>query len=237
LVSGSGTFYNRYLGCFGQSNKLLESFQGIDNYLINVDKELCSINCPCYFSNPVAYSANITVAPYYTQWTKTFNQNTGINVNVNTNINTGVVGSGYATKFQECNTNVQSQVYTNYKAASQNTKYTIKDTKLFMDYYGRIEKQWKCSGFCTTMYYNPSTMTNMVMWKYAFYGIENGPPFHLGCMNELAKTLPQALIAFGIVALIAALFITWCVILAFSLCYTQRNERGSGGEKKGPSQQ
>lgn len=154
LVGGSVTKVNAYIGCNSSYSGLLAAWQTVDSYLTQVDSTLCSSSCPCYFSNPVPYVTNTTIAPYYAQWTTT-----------------GVAGTG-ATKFQDCSTVAQQTAYNTYSSSNtgNSSDYLVKQDT-FASYFKVLEQRFNCTGFCTTSYTNQYTGSKMVMYKYLFSDI------------------------------------------------------------------
>ncbi len=146
LVAGSTGKLSSLVGCNTAYSGILSVWNSVDNYLVQVDQQFCSPNCPCAFTNTTGYTSNSTIAPYYNQWTQSPNG---------------------ATSFSNCSSTVQNTAMTQYSAQSNST--TINST-LFASSFGNIETFFKCAGLCTTSYTTPNG-TNMVMYKYMFSNI------------------------------------------------------------------
>lgn len=184
LVAGSVGWVNTYFGCNGKFDGVLGIWQGIDGYLQQVDMALCSPVCPCLFVNTTGFVNNETVAPYYNNWSK------------------AAVAPGNVA-FQNCSAQVQNAVYTN--AARSDALFDPDKTfnaPAFMDYMGRVENEFRCSGWCNVTYYNPSLQTTVPMFKYLFTDVNRGPPVFMGCLNSLINWLPAYLKAFGSVTMV-----------------------------------
>jgi hypothetical protein len=161
----------------------MQTWRGIDTYLQRVDQALCSQACPCYFNNITGFVNNATVSPYFNQWTKT---------NVPSN-----------TAFQNCSSQVQVGVY---QGAQANDAYFDPNNEFnsnnFFNYMSDAETDFQCSGWCNVTYLNTNTNTQMVMFKYLFTDVNNGPPQRLGCLNSVIEWLPPYLMAYGSVTMV-----------------------------------
>jgi hypothetical protein len=146
LVGGNIGKLDEFVGCSSKYKGVLDSWNFIDQYLIEVDTSFCSDACPCYFESPAEYATNSTVYPYYAQWTK---------------------GPKYsATSFLDCTLTVQENTLTRYQnEVEEADKFSADD---FAKYWEILEKKFECSGWCKTSYVNADTQTQMTMYKYMF---------------------------------------------------------------------
>jgi hypothetical protein len=155
LVGGSVGKIEEYLGCNSKYTGVLDAWKYIDTYLIKVDSNFCTADCPGYFSNPLAYTSNTNAAVYYNLWTKSLDQ-------------TG------ATHFQNCTAAVQQNAVNQFVTARNNAEET-KGFKadVFADYWAYIENEFECSGWCTTTYERTvaGVPTTFGMYKYLFSGL------------------------------------------------------------------
>ena len=125
----------------------------MDAYLINVDQQLCSPECPCFINNRSAFTNSPQAAPYFNQWTLT-DQSYG------------------AVAFQNCTTTVRTSAYSN--AIVMDPEFDPKgsfDQVKFAEYMARIENNFECSGWCRTNYINRVTGQEMFISKYLFTNI------------------------------------------------------------------
>ncbi len=142
---------NPIIGCNPSYKGILSAWNSIDNYLIEVDSTLCSNTCPCNFDKITSmnYIRNIQAVPYYNLWWKSFSSSGAQNIN-------------------GCTIAIKNQIYGSYLTYNN---FTF-NQDLFTEYYSRIEQTFNCTGFCTTLYYNQNTGTNMKMYKYLFSDIQ-----------------------------------------------------------------
>lgn len=149
LVGGNRGDLDSYIGCNAKYVGVLDAWNDIDEYLIEVDTSFCSPDCPCYFDSPAEYATNTTVYPYYSQWTK---------------------GSfGAATAFQNCTLTVQDNTLARYEELVEEPGKFSADE--FAKYWQILETKFKCSGWCKTSYMNKNTQAEMTMYKYLFSDI------------------------------------------------------------------
>ena len=116
-------------------------------------------------------------------------------------------------KFQDCNPLIKEEARNRYLEHPKAAKYPI-DTKKFQKYYKKLEKRFKCTGWCKTAYKDPYTLDNRYIVKYLFSDIRNGLPHHIGCMNKISSWLPHYVMTIGIFMLIASFFETICLLIS-----------------------
>jgi hypothetical protein len=180
IVAASHGWVNTYLGCNGKFTGVMETWRGIDSYLQRVDQSLCSNFCPCYISNITDFVNNATIAPFYSQWTKSPSPALGV------------------VSFPNCSQAVQNNVLANARASDSyfDPSGDFKQDR-FYDYMANVETDFECSGWCNVTYQNTQTGNTMVMFKYMFTDINRGVPKRLGCLNSVIEWLPPYLNAFG----------------------------------------
>ena len=200
FISTKTRYFNEYLGCNGDYRGMYSIWNSVDNYLYSVDSLLCSPECPCYFNEKTAnhFASNSTTAPYYNMWDTRESYE-------------------YATKFQHCLPKVQGLAKAEYSVSNAYFNHTF-DTKKFNDYYAKIEKYFKCTGFCGTTYYNGKTQTNQKIVKYLFSDIDKyGIPEHFGCLPLLFQWLRKTLNAFAAVCCFLFVILLLLILIAILL--------------------
>ncbi len=205
LVAGGPGWRSIYEGCQMKYNGVLGQFHNIDTYLQEVDKNMCSPQCPCFISNSSGFSGNSTVTPFYNLWTKTTNPK-------------GAVA------FQNCTNELQSFTYKEAMRRDKNfdPEGTF-DVIKFQDYFARLENDFGCTGWCDVEYFNPNYNQNVFMAKYLFTDINRGPPVHFGCLNKLMEWLIPMLQAFGAIMII--LVATQIGLVTLGLCQAWAREK------------
>jgi hypothetical protein len=124
----------------------------MDTYLINVDRALCSVDCPCRITNRPAFELNPNATSAFATWT----------------LSDQVFA---ATAFQNCSAAVQSNVLT---ATVQQNPYFPADKFNpfeFANYMSRIEREFNCAGWCNIIYLTPSASVPITFSKYLFSDI------------------------------------------------------------------
>ena len=119
---------------------------------------------------------------------------------------------GENSKFQDCE-NLLDEARNRYLEHPKAAKYPI-DTEKFQKYFKKLEKRFKCTGWCKTAYKDPYTLDNRYIVKYLFSDIRNGLPHHIGCMNKISSWLPHYVMTIGIFMLIASFFETICLLIS-----------------------
>lgn len=191
-----------YLSCNTKWKDLLLAYQGMDTYVHHIDQNFCSKECPCYMNDKsrLNYASNSTLVTYYNQWNKT------------TNISD-------AHSFQNCSKSVKSLTYS--QTTAENTNFSnnknFNDVSFF-SYMANLEKNYKCMGFCNVTYYNTNTNSNVLISKYLFTDINNGPGDNFGCFGVFLKDLPNYLHVFGSIAIAVCGFQILILIFTFCLC-------------------
>jgi len=209
IVAGETGFLNVNFGCNAKITGILDSWNNMDTYLQNVDKSLCSSACPCSISNTGNYTQNSTVAPFFANYVSFPN------------------GNGVA-NFQGCPGAVQNNALTQTNLQNPNFDPTGTnfDPVSFQTYMARVETQFSCTGWCTNAYVNNGK--TVVMFKYLFTDVNNGPALYSGCLSQVLDWLPGYLLAFGSVAMVLAGF--QIVVLA-TLCCLGTSRRDEGGHQ------
>jgi hypothetical protein len=124
-----------YLGCNAQFTGILEVWKGMDTYIVETNKLLCSDLCPCNLKDKNIYMNNNQLPPDLSNWTisnQIFN----------------------AINFQTCDRDVREMAFKNAVATSP-VFASIKDfnPQRFYEFMARIEYQFQCSGWCQKSYY------------------------------------------------------------------------------------
>jgi len=203
IVAGSTNLINPYFGCNAKMNGIMEIWRGMDSYLINADRYLCSSACPCYITNAGMFTNNSTVLPFYNNWVKTTNP-------------------GGAVRFQDCPTNVKLAVY---NAALADPFFNPQGDFVadkFWGYMAKWEEDFQCAGFCANNYLIPGTLNRQFIYKYMFTDINRGVPMYSGCVGRVLDWLPPLLLAFGAVGIVLAFFQLLALLAALALCKAKR---------------
>ena len=190
-------YLNDYIGCNSKYKAILSNWKSVDIYLQSIDEQFCSENCQCSANRTLIekFSYNQIYAPYL--YYLNFVNNTAA-----------------PHKFQDCPNDAKELAYNNYKVRNHYYKHKINQKK-FQKYYKNLEKFFKCTGFCSTTYFNEYTGTTMKMFRYLFTDISNGIPEHIGCLNPLLNWLNKNINAFGSLSLI--LLIILILLLFFAI--------------------
>jgi hypothetical protein len=165
----------------------MDIWRGMDTYLINADRNLCSAACPCYINNPGVFTQNSTVAPFYNNWATT-NNNLG------------------ATRFQDCPLSVKLATYNAALADPAFNPTGNFVAERFWNYMAKTEDRFTCTGYCVNNYVNPINNQRQFMFKYLFSNINRGIPLYSGCIDVVLNWLPRYLLAFGAVGLALSFF-------------------------------
>jgi hypothetical protein len=131
---------------------MLDTFRHMDTYLINVDRSLCSPDCPCKIENKGIFQQNPNTTAAFSTWTMT----------------SQVFG---ATSFQNCSSAVQANTLS--ASIAQNPLFPS-DTfqpQNFHDYMSRIEREFNCVGWCNVVYLTPASTSPITLSKYLFTDI------------------------------------------------------------------
>lgn len=199
IVAGSTGFINALFGCNAPINGIMSIWRGMDNYLVNVDQNLCSPACPCFISNTGAFTTNQFAAPFFNQFTRSTNPADPIN-------------------FQGCSNTVHVNVYNAARLANgdfdPNNDFNQEN---FWAYMARVENRFQCSGFCQNNYFNTVTNSQFFITKFLFTDINRGPPLFTGCWDQYINFLPPFLNAFGAVGLLLAGFEIFALAFAIAL--------------------
>ncbi len=189
--------HNGSLGCQTELTGVLQIFENIDIYLMYVNSLFCGANCKCKLSDDNRIKKNIFLNDeIYKEFKNDENK-----------------GDYDIVKFQDCHNLIKDEARNRYLEHPKAAKYPI-DTKKFQKYFKKLEKRFKCTGWCKTAYKDPYTLDNRYIVKYLFSDVENGLPHHIGCMNKISSWLPHYVMTIGIFMLIASFFETICLLIS-----------------------
>jgi len=201
FFTGAVSSASEYVSCKSNYTALLSIWNGIDTYLIEADKSLCSSNCPCGLTNTTAYAT-------YAAYTSTYSVQTGQTVN-----------------FTNCPAAAVTAAYDN--AVKNNKEFDTTQTfsaSGFAKAYAYVESFWSCTGFCVKEYEKVSgSGVKTPIFRYLFNDINLGPAKNVGCMNQILLTLPQFLTAYGVMAAILASGQFVALLFGCSLCLSDDN--------------
>ena len=113
-----------------------------------------------------------------------------------------------------------------------------KELKKLMNFWGKIEKKFHCTGWCEKSYLNG---TKKYYLKYLFSDVNNGLVKNIGCMKPYRNWVQKMLRAFGGMMLIDSFLQLICLIFGVSLFlgfYSENssNERPIEHEEYGATQ-
>jgi hypothetical protein len=200
---------NGSLGCQTELTGVLQIFENIDIYLMYVNSLFCGANCQCQAFDDGSgdeYIINID------ENDKVF-LNNEFNKEFTSNQKYIFSDGGKTNQFQDCKQLIKDEAKNRYLEHPKAAKYPI-DTEKFQKYYKKLEKRFKCTGWCKTAYKDPYTLDNRYIVKYLFSDIRNGLPHHIGCMNKISSWLPHYVMTIGIFMLIASFFETICLLIS-----------------------
>jgi hypothetical protein len=194
-------------------NGFMDIWNNIDAFILNVDQQLCSPDCPCYLTNTFPYSDNPSFSPYLNQWTLT--------------------SEAYgAVAFQNCTTSVKSSAYNNARTLNPNfDRDGTFNIQRFSDYMARVEREFNCAGWCRTSYVNGNTGQQMILSKYLFSDINRGPPVNRGCFYPYINWVVPYLLAWGSVVMVLVGFMIIMFAMLLLLRNARRDERGQKPEE------
>ena len=196
---------NGKLGCQTELTGVLQIFENIDIYLMYVNSLFCGANCQCKDLKQ-KYDINLD------EKDKVF-LNNEIYKEFILNKEYIFTDESNTNKFQDCNPLIKEEARNRYLEHPKAAKYPL-DTEKFQKYFKKLEKRFKCTGWCKTAYKDPYTLDNRYIVKYLFSDIDNGLPHHIGCMNKISSWLPHYVMTIGIFMLIASFFETICLLIS-----------------------
>jgi hypothetical protein len=92
--------------------------------------------------------------------------------------------------------------------------YTL-NTYWFDWYFSKVEKYFKCTGFCGLTYYNENLRTNGKILKYLFSDLSNVPD-NFGCLDSFIHWLQRMMNAVG--SFFVFIFVFQIILCAIILC-------------------
>jgi hypothetical protein len=147
ILTTHDSFINS-IGCNSHYTDFQSLFDSIDNYLFEVDMQLCSKQCPCYIENSKNYLNNTDIAKEYNKWTKADN-------------NSGAISYDY------CSEKVKKDVQSFYDSNKNSSSFMLNQTN-FIKFYKIVETNFNCTGLCKSIYINRNTNAEQIMAKYLF---------------------------------------------------------------------
>ena len=191
---------NNILSCDSDLTGVLKLFENIDDYMILSHSVLCSPICPCNMSVDVRddYYRGFFFSDLFSHF----------------DLKTNEAGSN----IDGCPDGILQTIQNLYESNPNNTKGVhITNYKEFNKYWKKIEKKYKCSGWCRTKFNNPFTMYNDTMGKYVFSDISRGIPEYLGCINRFLNYIPALVGSVGALLITIAFIQSITFISAFKL--------------------
>ena len=210
LVAGAVSKSELTKSCQRDYTGIFENFKYLDDFIHLADETLCSKDCPCFFSN---YSAVEDFTDFYQAHPE---YKMGSNLVMNDTV------ENYAINFANCSLEAKSKAYGAFKYINKTGNIDIKD---FNEFWGRIEKKFKCNGWCEVNYNSqinePNTKRKMI--KYVFSDVNGGVVNNRGCMHRMVDWLPKVINTYGSVLLIISVIMIVNFVFVASLfcnCYT-----------------
>ena len=211
LVAGAVSKSELTKSCQRDYTGIFEHFKYLDDFIHLADETLCSEKCPCFFSN---YSAIEDFTDFYQAHSNEYSM--GDNLHMIDNLENGAIN------FANCSLEAKSQAYGVFKYIDKTGNIDIKD---FNEFWGRIEKKFKCNGWCEVNYesqiYHQGNKRKMI--KYVFSDVNGGVVNNRGCMHRMVDWLPKVINTYGSVLLIISVIMVVNFIFIASLfcnCYT-----------------
>jgi len=190
--------HNGMLSCNAELTGILNLWKNIDEYLKYSYTFMCSEFCPCDV-DIINKESNIYPFPFYPDAEENNNNEYGKRF-----------------RFDEiCSQNIKNEVMRLFKNNPNNTGIYIKENK-FKKYWKRIEKRFKCSGWCETNYKNPLTYNNESMFFYLYRGLDKNPKY-IGCMNRIVNWISSYLKGIASMMIICGVIQIVNLILSFLL--------------------
>ena len=145
-------------------------------------------------------------------------------------------------KTQDCNNiidEIERKLTSNPIYRSKFGEGRGKELKKLMNFWGKIEKKFHCTGWCEKSYYLNGTKKYYL--KYLFSDVNNGLVKNIGCMKPYRNWVQKMLRAFGGMMLIDSFLQLICLIFGVSLFlgfYSENssNERPIEHEEYGATQ-
>ena len=193
-----------YIGCNTKYKGIFKYWENIDKLFEAVDVSLCSIDCPCDFTNSITkeFTDNLTTREYFDTY----------------------VVDGYNEAFQKCPETLQNKVknyFEEYEKDNGN-KLSKLNIKKFAQYWKYIENKFNCVGWCQTTYIHNSELTGNtdkkgMLIKYLFSGLNRGIPKHIGCLHQMIEYVRPRLLAIGLVEFFVSIVMIFTWILAICM--------------------
>jgi len=150
LVKALVSSVTSLVDCRTNFTNILSIYNGVDQYLIEADKQLCSSGCPCNL-NSNKYSTNTTWLPYLSNW-----------VQDPLNGKTNFTGCSEASKSIAYNAAIKIDP----RLDVDQTFNAIGFSKAF----AWIETTFNCTGWCSKSYVDSSGRT-IPLFKYLYSDI------------------------------------------------------------------
>ena len=225
IVAGAVSKSELTKSCQRDYKGIFEKFKYLDDFIHLADETLCSEKCKCFFSN---YSAVEDFTDFY---------NAHNDYDMTTNLQISDTLEGNAVNFANCSLEAKSEAYGVFKYIDKTGNIDIND---FNEFWGRIEKKFKCNGWCEVNYvsqlYNKGTKRKMI--KYVFSDVSGGVVNNSGCMHRMVDWLPKVINTYGAVLLIISVIMIVNFVFVASLfcnCYTEEYQSVKG-EKSNKSE-
>jgi hypothetical protein len=119
-----------------------------------------------------------------------------------------------ALRIQDCNKSSRKKSYNNYLMRNAYYNYTL-NTYWFDWYFSKVEKYFKCTGFCGLTYYNENLRTNGKILKYLFSDLSNVPD-NFGCLDSFIHWLQRMMNSVG--SFFVFIFVLQMILCSIILC-------------------
>jgi len=202
--------------CIIPNKNFFENFFYLNYLFQESDRSLCSDSCPCNLNDYKAidqFLEDSSGDDYFYKLNRNYSNDAYI-------------------KTQDCSI---SRDKVKEKINNFDNKFgnlEDKHIKKLMDFWGRIEKKFKCTGWCEKTYKyedenNNKDIKSVAYRKYLFSDINKGVVKNIGCMKPYRNWVQKMLRAFGGLMLIDSFLQLICLVFGVSLFAGLTSENSS----------
>ena len=203
--------------CHDDYTGMFHNFRHLDKLFQLVDKELCSESCPCDFHNKTTIDEFKYEPQYKSEWKNRYvtNQN---QETISSNNNDTVK---YYTNAKDC-----PKIKNVYKSLNDDifynrvSKMNDKQWDKFVEYWGRIETKFQCTGWCLRVH---DDETKFKFYKYLFSDVNNGVVKY-SCMNPFKDWQVKMLKGYGGIMTIVSIVQVAAWVFAINVIATKKED-------------
>lgn len=198
LIGSIINWRNTHATCNYKYKGVFKNFYLLDPIFQRAEQLLCSQDCKCLLKERA-----------YNEFTKE-----EVNYAIK-NFTDNESDPTAATKLSEC-PNYRSYFYDILDDPEIKNAFGSIQLKEFENFWGYIEKKFKCNGWCNTTYeyFEDDKLLSSRMVKYSFSDVNNGFVEHAGCEDRYNRWLQRCLKALG------SMFLITSVFMGFNFFYT-----------------